>query len=205
MLQVSLVKPIDINVLEYWIHYRFLILTCNNYDYLRLWHLYMQMWCFTVWAVDSKVVPQRSCRWASSAPDVPCRERSRGSICTPAFCPLNFSDNSITLAFAFPLPYWPICSSTLHVQQTHKPLHECPDMRGNASCHQHIWFDHLLSTLCNQNRHISVTSTWQYDDDIRCWKMKKDGSAFIHNEGDNTFYDAINGSLRFIVVETKEC
>lgn len=52
--------------------------------------------------------------------------KPRGSVWLPAFCPLNFSDNSVTLVFAFPLPSYQIFSYTPRVKQKHKPPQKYP-------------------------------------------------------------------------------
>lgn len=105
----------------------------------------MQMCCFTVWVADSKVVPQRSYRWALSLPDVPWgdeRKMETTRLRLPAsFLPSKllgqFRQSCFCLSSALLILNYFLYST--NSTQAQSPL-QYPNTRGSACCNQQIWF-----------------------------------------------------------------
>lgn len=105
----------------------------------------IQMRCFTVWVADSKVDPRRSCRWASSLPDVPRRDERKMEIAR-LHLPASFLPSKILGQFR------PSCfclfsalSIRNHFVYYTSPTpaqspQKYPNTRWTALCNQHIWF-----------------------------------------------------------------
>lgn len=157
----------------------------------------MQMWCFTVWVADSKVVPQRSYRWALSLPDVPWgdeRKMETARLRLPAsFLPSKilgqFRQSCFCLSSALLILNHSLCSTnSTQAQSPQTPT------QGGARAVINTFGLLFISTSAwpKQTNHSNVYVTvWWWDVEIVKWTGTEENttSAFIHNEVDNTFYD----------------
>lgn len=92
--------------------------------------------------------------------------KPRISVRLPAFCPLNFSDNSIRFASAFPLLSFQIISSLPHMEQKPEPPREVPSRWETCAVINTFGVEF---PLYDQNRR-NAASTWRCDDEMwRKW------------------------------------
>lgn len=118
-----------------------------------------------------------------------------GSVWLPAFCPLNFSDNSVTLVFAFPLPSYQISSSTPRVKQA-QTTSEISQYDSNTCRNQQV-FDYrsyfqLFVTKTDESQRQRDNMMTTPDVEVRIEQVHREtivSTAFTHNEVDHTFYD----------------
>lgn len=82
-----------------------------------------------------------------------------GSVWLPACCPLNFSDNSVTLVFAFPLSSYQIFSSTPCVKQKHKPPQKYPNMTVIRAVINTCFWLVIFNSSPKQTNHSNINGT----------------------------------------------